>query len=90
MMYGALFEVFALLPLSMVLRRMRRSARGTLITCGIVLWAVAVALNTWATAEFSLMQLPARELTMFLLPLLLPGLALVLVFGFVAQSGEAA
>jgi hypothetical protein len=87
-MYGALFEVFALLPLLLVLRRMQKSTRGTLFTGGALLWGAVVILYVFANSEFSWLQLPLSAFGSFLVPLLLPGLVLVLVFAFVAQGRQ--
>jgi hypothetical protein len=90
MMYGALFEVLVLLPLSVVLRRLGRSTNGPLVVCGIVCWIAAVLLNTLATSELQLSQFGLREISAVFLPLIFPGVALVLVFVFIAQGGKAA
>jgi hypothetical protein len=90
MLYGTLFEVFILLPLLVFLRRVRNGASGILVACGMAVWAVAVVLNTWATSQLPLTQFSVRDMAMVFLPLMLAGLALVLVFVFIAQSREAA
>jgi hypothetical protein len=90
MLYGTLFEVFILLPLLVFLRRVGKGAPGILVACGMSVWAVAVVLNTWATSQLPLTQFSVRDMAMVFLPLMLAGLALVLVFVFIAQSREAA
>ena len=45
LMYGALFEVFALLPLFLLLKRAHMASRLALVGFGTLLWGAAVALN---------------------------------------------
>jgi hypothetical protein len=79
MSYGALFVIFVLLPLLLVLRN-RHMATRTAVTCwGLVLWVLLVALLT-ATAW----NLPLRAWLGLIIPLLIPGIVLVLVFSLAA------
>ena len=79
--YGALFVVFALLPLLFVLRRIQVASRITLIAAGLGLWVLAVALITAPAWGLSLHVWPG-----LVIPLLVPGVVLVLVFSFVAAG----
>jgi len=45
LMYGALFEVFALLPLFLLLKRAHIASRLALVGFGTLLWGAAVALH---------------------------------------------
>jgi hypothetical protein len=82
LMYGALFEVMALLPFVLWLRHRGKLSRGRVLTGGVVLWLVTALLQLLATSELPVSQ------SVFLLPaLMVPGLALVLVFAFVMRYG---
>ncbi|MBK7665795.1 MAG: hypothetical protein IPJ21_20105 [Sterolibacteriaceae bacterium] len=83
MLYGALFEVVALVPLFHLLQRIRHPSSVALAGLGLMLWAVAVILNIAATAEITVAEaLPVMP------RLMLPGVALVLVFAFVVKHDE--
>src|SRR4051812_11800070 len=84
MMYGALFEVIALLPLLLLARRLRWPIMRTLVVGGVILWAVAILVNSWATSEVALWDLTPTDVATIHFPLMLPGAALVLVFAYLA------
>ena len=77
--YGALFVVFALMPLLFILRRRQIASRTALMLGGVGLWVLLVVLVT-----ASAWNLPLGAWLNLVLPLLLPGVASVLVFAFVA------
>jgi hypothetical protein len=80
LMYGALFEVVALLPLVLWLRHRGKLSRTRVLVGGAVLWMVAALLQLLATSE-----LPVHQSVLLLPALMVPGLALVLVFVFVMR-----
>ncbi len=85
LMYGALFEIVALLPLVYWLRRRGSLSFGRVLFGGLLLWAAGVALQLWATSE------PSIVAWLSVAPMLMvPGIALVLVFAFVVSRERAA
>ncbi len=89
-MYGALFEVVALLPLLLLSRRWKWNPIWTLIGGGALLWAAGVLGTTWATSEIALSQLTLRDIAMIDLPIMIAGVVLVVVFASVLGKRNAA
>ena len=71
---GLLFEVFALLPLLLVLRRIPKGKHITFAAVGFLLWALFVF-------AFNAMVMPLEHVLGSMVPMLPPGVALLLVFG---------
>lgn len=82
---GTVFEIFALLPLLYWLRQRGSLSRGRFIVIGLLLWAVAASLQVWITAE-----VPFLHAIAVLPMLMIPGLALVIVFAFAISYMPAA
>ena len=85
MLYGALFEVIALVPLLLLLRRYGKVSVLYLSVGGVLLWTIAATLNIAATSQLSLLE------SIGALPMLMiPGVVLVLVFALVISNAQAA
>jgi len=80
--YGAAFEVFVLLPLLLLIRRRRWPTRGPLIAGGALAWIAIVFLNIWGTSETGLSGWTLPDIAAAFLPLVVPGVVLVLVFAW--------
>jgi len=80
--YGASFEVFVLLPLLWLIRRRRWPTRLPLIAGGALVWVAIVFLNIWATSDTGLSGWTLRDIAVSFLPLVVPGVVLVLVFAW--------
>ena len=82
-MVRAPFELFILLPLLYFLRRIGNDSRGLLIIFGIVIWYVVCV----ATLSFGSPDWSERVATSIMF--LVPGVPLVVVFGFLARWRDA-
>jgi len=71
---GLLFEVFALLPLLLVLRRVPKGRPILFAVVGFLLWALFIF-------AFNAMVMPLEYVLRAMVPMLPPGVALLLVFG---------
>jgi hypothetical protein len=80
--YGASFEVFVLLPLLWLIRRRGWPTRGSLIAGGAMAWTTIVFLNILATSDTGLSGWTLRDIAASFLPLVVPGVVLVLVFAW--------
>ena len=84
-MYGALFEVFALLPLFLWLKRRASASRWSVFAGGLGLWLILAVGYVAATSELSL---PAW---LAVLPMVMvPGVVLVSVFALLIPYEQAA